>query len=748
MASTPIYLAFVVVCVVATSATATIYSFDDSRGVGRRFDGIGGLSGGGTRLRPHACFLLAAWLVIRGTYSATYTFDDRQGLGRRFDGVGGLSAGATSKLLVNYPQQYRDEILDYLFKPNFGASLQILKVEIGGDIQSTDGTEASHMHNSWEENYQRGYEWWLMTEAKKRNPDIKLYGLPWGFPGWIGQGTGNPYSNPNVTADYIVRWIAGAKTFYNLTIDFVGVWNERAYDSTYIKTLRALLDSRGFSSTRIVASDDNWNISWDILQDSALAAAVDYIGAHYPGTTSSSDAQKTGKQLWASEDYSTFNDETGGGCWARILNQNYAVGYMTSTISWNLIASYYNPLPFFRDGLMTAVEPWSGNYIVETPIWLSAHTTQFTEIGWKYLAHGAGVGQLQNGGSYVALVSPDGKDLTIIIETMSHDHSFCIRPYLPAYSVTAQNATISLAGSFATIQQLNVWYSKLDFVNRSSILFENLQPLKVVNSQVTLSLGIDEVYTLTTLSTGQKGQYNPSPPSQPFPLPYSDNFESYQLSQEPFNLAQQTGSFEIVQSDALHGKVVRQMMLQRPVAWCDADQKNAYGAAINMIGNYSWTDIYVEVDAAVGAVNGTNGVFVAARVQNGGCDAYEAKGIFFFLFPQTKRYIVSYDLAHTQNVVSGNINTSLSVWNKLSLLITKTGAIGSVNNNVLFNVSIPNSPANGFAALGTESYGIADFDNFLITSQEEGLRRMQVPAQTGTRKGSSLYFSPEIKKHH
>lgn len=78
----------------------------------------------------------------------------------------------------------------------------------------------------------------------------------------------------------------------------------------------------------------------------------------------------------------------------------------------------------------------------------------------------------------------------------------------------------------------------------------------------------------------------------------------------------------------------------------------------------------------------------------------------------------------------------------------KTGATGSVNNNVLFNVSIPNSPANGFAALGTESYGIADFDNFLITSQEEGLRRMQVPAQTGTRKGSSLYFSPEIKKHH
>jgi len=23
------------------------------------------------------------------------------------------------------------------------------------------------MHEPWDENYQRGYEWWLMTEAKK-----------------------------------------------------------------------------------------------------------------------------------------------------------------------------------------------------------------------------------------------------------------------------------------------------------------------------------------------------------------------------------------------------------------------------------------------------------------------------------------------------------------------------------------------------------------------------------------------------
>jgi galactosylceramidase len=54
-----------------------------------------------------------------------------------------------------------------LLQPKFAASIQILKVEIGGDDQSTDGSESSHMHEPWDENYNRGYEWWLMKEAKK-----------------------------------------------------------------------------------------------------------------------------------------------------------------------------------------------------------------------------------------------------------------------------------------------------------------------------------------------------------------------------------------------------------------------------------------------------------------------------------------------------------------------------------------------------------------------------------------------------
>jgi galactosylceramidase len=47
---------------------------------------------------------------------------------------------------------------------------------------------------------------------------------------------------------------------------------------------------------------------------------ISLYSVHYPGTTSSKNAEYTGKPLWSSEDYSTFNNEVGAGCWARVSN--------------------------------------------------------------------------------------------------------------------------------------------------------------------------------------------------------------------------------------------------------------------------------------------------------------------------------------------------------------------------------------------------------------------------------------------
>ncbi|XP_055894841.1 galactocerebrosidase-like isoform X1 [Biomphalaria glabrata] len=644
-------------------------------------------------------------------------FDDFLGFGRTFDGVGGLSGGgATSKLLVNYPLQQQNEILDFLFKPNFGASLQILKVEIGGDVQSTDGTEASHMHNDWDENYERGYEWWIMTEAKKRNPNIKLYGLPWGFPGWIGQGTRSPFAKVNVTADYIVRWVNGAKTHYNLSIDYIGIWNEKKYDITYIKVLREMLNQRGFQNVMIIAADKKWEIAVDIEQDPVLASSVHAIGCHYPGTYSTQEALNTNKQLWSSEDYSTFNDEVGGGCWARILNQNYVNGLMTSTISWNLLASYYQGLPYFRDGLMTAINPWSGYYEVNTPIWMTAHTTQFTSIGWRYLKHDSGVGKLPQGGSYVGLVSPDGTDLTIVIETMTRNHSKCIRPYLPYYEVKPQQVTITLKGSLVNVTQLNVWYSKLGFNSSPDIVFEKQKPIQLINGHAQINLGLDEVVTLTTLMRGQKGYYPQPPQQKSFPLPYSDNFEAYRISEEPFLLVPQIGSLEIIKSQSpLHGQVARQTILYPPIEWCPF----SLSFPIAVIGNISWSDLFIQIEFEIPEINGTTGVFIATRVDTGGCTTFIAQGIFFFLLKDGS-YILANDLARTKVWKQGLFRYQPG-FHKVSLLTQGTQAIGFYDDQLLFNTTVSGNLSQGFAAIGTDSFGWADFDNLLLTSQADGI---------------------------
>ena len=82
---------------------------------------------------------------------------------------------------LDYPEAQRSELLDLLFLPQYGASVQMLKVELGGDDQSTDGTEPSHSHVPGDTGCNRGWEWWLLEEARRRNPAIRTYALPWGF---------------------------------------------------------------------------------------------------------------------------------------------------------------------------------------------------------------------------------------------------------------------------------------------------------------------------------------------------------------------------------------------------------------------------------------------------------------------------------------------------------------------------------------------------------------------------------------
>ncbi|HVU45745.1 MAG TPA: hypothetical protein VHD85_06460, partial [Terracidiphilus sp.] len=169
----------------------------------------------------HLVLLAALLLLAPATSRAQQTriVLDGADTGRIFDGLGAASAGASSRLLYDYPEPQRSQILDYLFKPGYGAALQHLKVEVGADVNSTDGSEPSHMRTPTDHDSTRGYEWWLMAEAHKRNPNIVLEILPWGAPAWAGatvDGKRTLYT-PKM-ASYMVDFIRTAKHDYGLDI--------------------------------------------------------------------------------------------------------------------------------------------------------------------------------------------------------------------------------------------------------------------------------------------------------------------------------------------------------------------------------------------------------------------------------------------------------------------------------------------------------------------------------------------------
>lgn len=273
-----------------------------------------------------------------------------------YDGHGGLSAGASSRLLLDYEEPYRSDILDYLYKPSFGANLHMCKVEIGGDTQSTDGTESSYRHYREEApvcSEVRGYETWLLAEAYKRNPDIATYILSWGVPNWVGNGS--YFSAENI--EYQVGYAkCVAQTLGNNSHpSYIGIWNERSWGTVdYVVSLRNALDDAGLTSTRIVVPDGGGcaAVTAAAMANSSFAEAVYALGEHYPCKRDCPATAEVGMKFWASEDYSTVGDWAGAGCWGRSLNQNFIILNSTSTIAWSTIWSVYPQDIYYGNGLM------------------------------------------------------------------------------------------------------------------------------------------------------------------------------------------------------------------------------------------------------------------------------------------------------------------------------------------------------------------------------------------------------------
>ncbi|MFF7048052.1 ricin-type beta-trefoil lectin domain protein [Streptomyces griseorubiginosus] len=520
----------------------------------------------------------SALVAAAPAQAATSITLDGTSAGRTFDGIGAISGGGgNSRLLIDYPEPQRSQVLDYLFKPGYGAALQILKAEIGGDTNSTSGAEPSHQHTRGDLNCNRGYEWWLMEQAVARNPNIKLYGLAWGAPGWIGNGN---FWSDDMT-NYLLSWLGCAKT-HGLTISYLGGWNERGYSTGWYKGLRTALNANGYSSIRIVGADGDWGVADDILKDSSFAASVDIIGSHYPcgwltsqtSCPSTPNALATGKQLWASENGSQdYND--GAAAMARANNRDYVDGKMTATINWPVVAAMTPNIPWPSAGLVVANQPWSGAYSVGQSTWVTAQTTQFTSPGWKYLDRSTGyIGGSASNGSYVTLKSPTNSDYSTVIEATQ--------------ASTAQTLNLSVTGGLST-GTVHVWSTN---VNSTDSATGMVHATDITPSAGSYSLTVQPgyVYTLTT-TTGQGKGTAAGPAKGSLGLPYADSYDSYAGGREAKYVQDQQGAYEVVGcGGGRGGQCVRQMSAQAPITWAPLSHPYA------LVGDVGWKNYQVSSD--------------------------------------------------------------------------------------------------------------------------------------------------------
>jgi hypothetical protein len=533
----------------------------------------------------------AAPRPLQGGAALTIGIDGR-GKGRIFEGLGGLSAGAASRFLIDYPEPYKSQILDYLFKPYYGASLHHLKVEMGGDTWSGWGSEPSHMHSRDDQNYKRGYEWWLMREARKRSPKISIDLLPWGAPGWIGNH--HYYSQDMI--DYDLNFINAAHDLYGVDVNYIGIWNETRYDRGWIKALKQAVLKNNAShglNTRIVAADavDDWQLANDMNADPALLRAVDVLGVHYPryrSTPAARDLKRDSSYvpLWDSEDSYSICPQ--GVCMgvvppaavlAKMDNRNYIDGKMTKMVHCTVAAAFPSFLPF-KEGLILATSPWSGHYDVSPSLWAVAHTNQFAQPGWQYLDGASGY--LQDGGgkvvgSYVTLKAPNHSDYSVIIET--------------ADAAAEQQLSFQVTNGLSA-GPVHVWHSNI----KAGTYFLQ-EPDLPGGPSYSIALQPASIYSLTTTTGQQKGKAGTPPADSAFPFPFSNNFESDPLDQPPKYFVDQEGSFEVVNCTGRPGKCMRQMVDQPPIKW-NNNLNVRYPLTFlgDQIGSRAWTDYQVSLD--------------------------------------------------------------------------------------------------------------------------------------------------------
>ena len=558
------------------------------------------------------------------------------------------------------------------------------------------------MHTKEDLNCRRGYEWWLMREAKRRNPDLTLDACAWSCPGWVGNGS---FWSQDM-CDYYAKWIQGLKSVYGLDLDAIGCRNEKGVSVDFVKRFRATLNANGLERVQIHGFD-NWDktkfdFARRMTNDAELRNAVAILSAHTMATAPTPPdvlkiSEEYSKPIWNTEEHvykKGFDCEIS---LVQAFNQNFLFSGVTKIVNWYLVASVYPLEPYPEDpALLIANSPWSGHYAVREVLWGYAHYGQFSKFGWQYL-NGA-CGKLADGGTLVTLKSP-GKDYSVIAETKN--------------ATAVQNVTFKIGAGLAT-GKLCVWRSD------ATEQFVKQPDIRPTNGSFTIALQPKSIYSISTTTGQQKGIFADIPAARDFPFPYYETFDEYTSPQRwgylPRYTADIAGVFEIADRPDKPGKCLRQVLGQRPQSW--APEWMPY----TIIGDQKWSDYEVSADVCL-----DNGGWagVMGRINNVGT-GYGCVPKGYYLRFSTDGSCALFAATQAKDAVDGDpiasgtaSNIAGNQWHNIKLQFSGDLIAGFVDGSQVLSVT-NHLYSRGMAGLvtgnDTKNRNTACFDNLLINS--------------------------------
>ena len=655
------------------------------------------------------------------TGHGTIAIINASAIGLPLYGIGGLAAIGGARLIYEYPPAQKKDILDLLFNATGGTAFQVLKTEIEGDMDSSYGSGSSFMHTRNEvPDFSRGiYLPWLLKEAFARNPKIGTYALAWGMPFWIQSDTpsGDVFLGADALA-YRMQYFEGVRAAYNISFDLVGVHNERSWSRTFVKELRAALDSNGFNSTRISVGDDgndgcedcsgsDKTITTALATDSDFAHSLGVIGVHkagdegLPPLPNSYDWEINGKTYIQSESntidgtYVTLDgafpqwDPNPGSnfgpglSWPRQFILSYVNGRGTGTIicplshAWTWLYGRHN------HGTAQFIRPWDGSYILGAAFWGQAHFTQATRAGWYFLDGSAsGTWDMSDFESlaYATLVAPDLSAFSIIAVNVDANMTAPLAYRLVGTLATAFSST-----------KLSAWTSN------ATALFTQCDDVEInADGSFSFELLPRTTLTLTTLRTLTK--FEPYVPSRaPFPIPYTSAFSSQAINEPGRFLSDLFGAFEIsIDPLNVRGNVLRQAVPSPPHSWLDSTHGDGAPFTSLPAPGTAFANARFSVDMLVmtaDALNTDTLVSACGRVPiwqpNFFHNTTGSLGVCLSLNPSTGTWILSETTLATgrNQIATGSLGASvLEEWHTVSLSFVDDTATAEIDGKLVAQV--------------------------------------------------------------